>query len=206
MDENRDPCDDNDMIVVFMRIFMWMLMMTMIVWVWCEDFLEEVDYEKTYNKGINRILTHLESFRKDVDEWDRKHRTSTESDEEVEDFLINFFKKIEYNSNGRNHEKSNDNKERRHRGERLRIIFLNKNYRCPLLPIYALHTEIHEHEYTDEAREILPQHHIFCRWEIHDLDSMYHTDKHSIFPGQGCGVRAFALWENQALDRLWQHW
>ncbi len=131
MDENRDPCDDNDMIVVFMRIFMWMLMMTMIVWVWREDFLEEIDYEKTYNKGINRILTHLESFRKDMDEWDRKHRASTEGNKEVEDFLINFFKEIEHNSNRRNHEKSNDNKERRHR-RKIKNYFFEQDLQVPI--------------------------------------------------------------------------
>lgn len=112
MYEDSYPSNCHHVIVVLMGIFVTMIVMMVIMRMGSEYFLEKVDKEKADYKCINSIITFLECLRKYMNERNRKHRSGTECDEEVEYFLVYCFKKIEDDSQRRNQKKTCNNDER----------------------------------------------------------------------------------------------
>lgn len=101
MDKNRDPRYECDMIIVLVWILVSVVAVTMIVRMWCEHLLYEIDEEKSHDKRIDRELRLFECFRKDVYDCDREHRACTECDEQIEDTLRHSFPDIEEESRSR---------------------------------------------------------------------------------------------------------
>jgi len=62
MYKNGYPCYSNYMIIVLVRVFMSMVVMSMVVRMWGEHFLEEIYQEKTYHKGVDGKIAALERF------------------------------------------------------------------------------------------------------------------------------------------------
>lgn len=114
MDEYRYPRNQDDMIEVLMRVFVSMVMVYMVMWVCCEEFFEEIYHQKTSNKSINGVGVLFERFREYVNERYRKHRSCTESDEEMEDFLIDILKEVQNYTNRGNQKKSEYEEKMRH--------------------------------------------------------------------------------------------
>jgi ABC-type transport system involved in Fe-S cluster assembly fused permease/ATPase subunit len=112
MYKNSYPGDCHYVIVVLMWIFVTMIVVMVIMRVRSEYFLEKVDKEKAYYKGINSIITFFECLREYMNERNRKHRSRTQCDEEVEYFLINCLEEIENDSEGRNQKKTDNDDER----------------------------------------------------------------------------------------------
>lgn len=88
------PRNKDDMIEMLMRVFVGMVMVYMIMRMCSEDFFEEIYHQKTKDKSIDSVVALFERLWQYMDERYRKHRSCSESDEEVEDFLVDTSKKI----------------------------------------------------------------------------------------------------------------
>lgn len=106
MDKDGYPGNQHDMIIVFMWIFMGMIVMLVVVDMGGEYFFEEIDGQKSPNKCVNRKLALLYRFWKDMDERYRKHRSSSESYEEMEKIVRYVPKAVEYHPS-RGYDKEN---------------------------------------------------------------------------------------------------
>jgi hypothetical protein len=89
-----------------------MIMVMMVVRMGSEHFLKEIDKKEAQYKCINSILTFLYCFREYMNKGNRKHRSCTKGNEEVEYFLINCLEEIENDSERRNQKKTDNDDER----------------------------------------------------------------------------------------------
>ncbi len=111
MDTDRDEWYDGDMIQVFMWVFMRMVFVRVVMMVWSEEFLYEVDEEKPSYECVDCILALLEWFSEDMDEWNREHRSRSKGDEEVDKCLIDLSQSDEEYTDTRYQEEDEEGEE-----------------------------------------------------------------------------------------------
>lgn len=86
MSKYRDKTHNRNVIIVFVWILMTMISMCMVVMVWREELLYDIYSEESSDKSIYSHLRLLKRLWQYMYECDREHRTSTETDEEVQIF------------------------------------------------------------------------------------------------------------------------